>query len=96
MQEPAPLHPLKSEEGTDPTTLSVNTEDIARPNVLFNSPSTFLESLWARLASIWTKRFVLSLLVGQIVSLCITCTDVTTTELVNRGWVLPTAQTFFL
>jgi len=36
------------------------------------------------------------LLAGQLVSLCITCTNVTTTELVNRNWALPTTQTLFL
>lgn len=44
----------------------------------------------------WTKRFILSLLAGQLVSLCITCTNVTTTELGIRGWALPTTQSTFL
>lgn len=39
---------------------------------------------------------MLSLIAGQVVSLCITCTNVTTTELVLRNWALPTTQTFFL
>jgi len=38
----------------------------------------------------------LSLLAGQVVSLCITCTNVTTEELTTRNWDLPTTQTFFL
>ncbi|KAJ7180542.1 DUF914-domain-containing protein [Mycena filopes] len=41
-------------------------------------------------------RFTLSLLAGQLVSLCITCTNVSTTELVNRNWALPTTQSLFL
>ena len=83
------------EDEVDSTTRSVSVE-VARPKVLFSSPSVFLKSLWTRFASIWTKRFILSLLAGQLVALCVTCTDVMTTELVDRGWALPTTQTFFL
>ena len=96
MQEPVTLVPLKYKNEAGPTTQSVNTQGVARPKVRFGSPSASLKSLWARFASVWTKRFVLSLLAGQLVSLCVTCTDATTTELVSRGWVLPTTQTFFL
>lgn len=67
-----------------------------RPPLDYSSVGGFCSSLWKRFASIWTKRFVLSLLAGQVVSLCITCTNVTTTELVMRNWSLPTTQTFFL
>ena len=87
--------PSKFDEEADLTTLSPN-EEVARPKVRFDSPSVFFKTLWARFVSIWTKRFILSLLAGQLVSLCITCTNVTTTELVNRGWALPTTQTSFL
>lgn len=96
MQEPVSLVLLKSKDEAGAPTRLTNTENIARPRVRFGSPSVFLNSLWARFASIWTKRFILSLLAGQLVSLCITCTDVTTTELVSRGWALPTTQTLFL
>ncbi len=68
----------------------------ARPPLDYSSPLAFFASLGRRFSSIWTKRFVLSLLAGQLVSLCITCTNVTTTELVQRNWALPTTQTFFL
>ncbi|OCH93678.1 DUF914-domain-containing protein [Obba rivulosa] len=67
-----------------------------RPPLDYSSFSGFLASLRRRFCSIWTKRFILSLLAGQLVSLCITCTNVTTTELVNRNWSLPTTQTWFL
>ncbi|GBE86605.1 hypothetical protein BKA93DRAFT_94067 [Sparassis latifolia] len=67
-----------------------------RPPLDYSSVSAFSASLWRRFASLWTKRFILSLLAGQLVSLCITCTNVTTTELVQRNWALPTTQTFFL
>src|ERR1700691_1937814 len=69
---------------------------VARPLIMYYSSSTLISSLWRRFCSIWTQRFVLSLLAGQMVSLCIACTDVTTTELVRRNWSLPTTQTFFL
>ena len=68
----------------------------ARPPIEFSSPRALAGSVWRRFASLWTRRFTLSLLAGQLVSLCITCTNVTTTELVGRGWSLPTTQTFFL
>lgn len=87
--------PSKYDDDTDPIQ-SVSTDEIIRPKVRFDSPSVFFKTFWARFASIWTKRFILSLLAGQVVSLCITCTNVTTTELINRGWALPTTQTFFL
>ena len=74
----------------------MRSEKISRPGVRFDSPSVLFKTLWARFASVWSKRFILSLLAGQLVSLCITCTDVTTTELVKREWALPTTQTFFL
>ncbi|RPD64389.1 DUF914-domain-containing protein [Lentinus tigrinus ALCF2SS1-7] len=67
-----------------------------RPPLDYSSVGAFLASLWRRFASLWTKRFIWSLLAGQVVSLCITCTNVTTTELVQRNWALPTTQTFFL
>lgn len=67
-----------------------------RPSIVYDSPSAFTSSIWRRFCSIWTRRFILSLLAGQVVSLCITCTNVTTTELVSRNWALPTTQTFFL
>ena len=68
----------------------------ARPPLDYSSWGAFFASVWKRFESIWTKRFVWSLLAGQVVSLCITCTNVTTTELVSRNWQLPTTQTFFL
>jgi hypothetical protein len=67
-----------------------------RPPVDFSSPSAFIETFSRRWKAVWTKRFLTSLLFGQIVALCITCTNVTTTELVTRNWALPTTQTFFL
>ena len=96
MQLPTSLALRKSEDEVYSTAWSITMEENPRPKVKFHSPSVFLKSLWARFASIWTKRFVLGLLAGQLVSLCITCTDVTTTELVERGWTLPITQTFFL
>lgn len=68
----------------------------ARPPLDYSSALAFVRSVWRRFVSLWTKRFILSLLAGQVVSLCITCTNVTTTELQNRNWKLPTTQTFFL
>lgn len=68
----------------------------SRPAIDYSSTRAFFQSVWQRFVSLWTRRFVLSLLAGQVVSLCITCTNVTTTELVMRNWALPTTQTFFL
>lgn len=69
---------------------------VARPEIDYSSVEAFFSSFWQRFLSLWTRRFVLCLLAGQIVSLCITCTNVTTEELTTRNWVLPTTQTFFL
>ncbi|KAH7914847.1 hypothetical protein BJ138DRAFT_1143091 [Hygrophoropsis aurantiaca] len=69
---------------------------LVRPNIDYTSFGTFRSTLWMRWKSIWTRRFILSLLAGQVVSLCITVTNVTTTELVSRNWSLPTTQTWFL
>lgn len=68
----------------------------ARPPIDYSSFSAFTESFSARWKSIWTRRFVFAMLAGQLVSICITCTNVTTTELVNRKWTLATTQGFFL
>jgi len=67
-----------------------------RPPLDFSSPRALVHSFGRRFLSLWTKRFILSLVAGQVVSLCITCTNVTTTELVMRGFNIPTTQTFFL
>jgi Solute carrier family 35 len=69
---------------------------VARPEIDYSSVGAFFRSTWRRFVSLWTRRFVLSLLAGQVVSLCITCTNVTTEELTNGNWQLPTTQTFFL
>ncbi|KAF8341184.1 DUF914-domain-containing protein [Amanita rubescens] len=66
-----------------------------RPTIDYSSPSKFLQSLGARWKSIWTRQFVLSFLAGQLVSLCITATNVINTELVNHGLSLPTMQNNF-
>ncbi|KIK09040.1 hypothetical protein K443DRAFT_128034 [Laccaria amethystina LaAM-08-1] len=67
----------------------------SRPPIVYTSLGAFARSFAVRWRSLWTRRFILSLLAGQVVSLCITCTNVTTTELVNRGWTLSTTQGFF-
>ncbi|KAK4049159.1 hypothetical protein OIV83_004322 [Microbotryomycetes sp. JL201] len=56
----------------------------------------FVESLSRRIGGIFTKRFIICLLLGQLLSLAITSTSVTTTELIDRQWSMPTFQTFFL
>ena len=68
----------------------------ARPPIDYSSFGAFCQSTWDRFKSLWTRQFILSLLAGQVVSLCITCTNVTTEELALGGWQLPTTQTFFL
>jgi solute carrier family 35, member F1/2 len=68
----------------------------SRPPIEYTSVGALVRSIGRRISSIWTRRFVLSLLAGQLLSLCITCTTVTTTELVQRNWALPTTQNVFL
>jgi solute carrier family 35 protein F1/2 len=77
-------------------TNEVTQEGPKRPPIVYSSPGAFITSFGQRWKSVWTRRFALALLFGQIVSLCITCTNVTTTELVNRNWTISTTQTFFL
>ncbi|KAJ7245111.1 DUF914-domain-containing protein [Mycena haematopus] len=85
-------------EGDVPELLNSNDAPVAavRPPIEYTSVSAFFGSSGRRFTSLWTRRFTLSLLAGQLVSLCITCTNVTTTELVNRNWALPTTQNLFL
>lgn len=78
------------------TDVQVAQEAPKHPPIVYSSPGAFVKSFGQRWKSVWTRRFALSLLSGQVVSLCITCTNVTTTELVNRNWPLSTTQTFFL
>jgi len=91
-------HDQKYEDGID----SPSVESIppfvpsSRPPIEYTSIGALVRSVGRRIASIWTRRFVLSLLAGQLLSLCITCTTVTTTELVMRNWALPTTQNVFL
>lgn len=70
--------------------------DLVRPPIDYSSTGALARSVWARWKSLWTKQFVFSFIAGQVVSLCITVTNITTTELVNRNWSLPTTQTWFL
>ncbi|KAJ7504503.1 DUF914-domain-containing protein [Mycena galericulata] len=76
--------------------LPYNATVAPRPPIEYTSVSAFVVSFARRFKSLWTRRFTLSLLAGQLVSLCITCTNVTTTELVNRHWDLSTTQNLFL
>ncbi|KAI0313092.1 DUF914-domain-containing protein, partial [Amylostereum chailletii] len=94
-KKPSDVHDPSINSGLSELT-TIRREEPVRPPIEFSSPGAFFGSSRQRFASIWTKRFVLSLLAGQVVSLCITCTNVTTTELVQRNWALPTTQTFFL
>ncbi|KAI0256001.1 DUF914-domain-containing protein [Lactifluus subvellereus] len=70
--------------------------DDEKKSIDYSSVGAFFCSSWRRFKSLWTRRFILSLLAGQVVSLCITCTNVTTEELTTGNWQLPTTQTFFL
>jgi solute carrier family 35, member F1/2 len=89
-------HSLADAEYPAAVSTDVAQERPKRPPIVYSSPGAFIESFGQRWKSVWTRRFALSLLSGQVVSLCITCTNVTTTELVNRNWPLSTTQTFFL
>ncbi|KAH7882285.1 solute carrier family 35 member SLC35F1/F2/F6 [Phlebopus sp. FC_14] len=67
----------------------------ARPPISFDSPTAFMNSLWARFLSLWTSSFAYSLIGGQLLSVCLTCTSVITAELVDHNWALPCTQIFF-
>ncbi|KAE9401082.1 DUF914-domain-containing protein [Gymnopus androsaceus JB14] len=66
-----------------------------RPPIQFSSPGAFFISVGERFKSIWTRRFFFSFLAGQVVSICITATNVTTTSLTDNNWALPTTQNVF-
>ncbi|KII87432.1 hypothetical protein PLICRDRAFT_43071 [Plicaturopsis crispa FD-325 SS-3] len=82
--------------GQDEPELAASGEILQRPPIDYSSVGAFTKSAKHRFVSLWTRRFVFALIAGQVVSLCITCTNVTTTELVQRGWALPATQTLFL
>ncbi|KAG8720612.1 hypothetical protein FRC08_018685 [Ceratobasidium sp. 394] len=67
-----------------------------RPPLDYSSFRAFSASFAARFRSILTKRFIISLLYGQLLSVCVTSTAVIITELVKRDWILPTTQNLFL
>jgi len=70
---------------------------VERPPLVWDSGfAAFRESLVERLRSVFSKRLLWSLFAGQFVSLCITCTSVVTTALVQRGFNAPTFQNLFL
>lgn len=61
-----------------------------------NGPGPLFSSLGQRIRAIFTPRLLLCIVAGQLLSLCITCTSVVTTELGIGGWALPATQTFFV
>jgi len=83
-------------DNLDPGPIGKSLDLSVRPEIDYSSLSAFFSSFLRRFKSLWTRRFVFCLLAGQLVSLCITCTNVTTTELVMRGFTIPTTQTWFL
>jgi len=95
-----PVSPYLTDEKKSVTEGSVSSPPgdrfIARPEIDYSSVGALFRSTWRRFVSLWTRRFILCLVAGQVVSLCITCTNVTTEELTTGGWQLPTTQTFFL
>jgi len=97
MEDPEKASPIEEIPTLPKTTIAAITErESVRPPIDYSSAVAFRKSFVARWKSIWTKNFILALLAGQLLSLCITCTSVTTTELVQRGWTLSTSQGFFL
>ncbi|KAJ7890670.1 DUF914-domain-containing protein [Mycena olivaceomarginata] len=87
-------------EGEVPELLNNNASVAARPPIEYTSISAFLGSSARRFRSLWTRRFTLSLLAGQLVSLVHylhQCYDDRTGEqVIQENWALPTTQTLFL
>lgn len=83
---------------SDQSKSSADPDDNAhiRPPIEYTSFGAFLSSVGRRFKSLWTRRFILSILAGQLLSFCITSTSVITTKLTMRGFNLPTTQTWFL
>jgi len=82
--------------GTTTDAIGASQGQALRPPIVYDSAGAFVKSLGRRFKSLWTRRFVLSLLAGQLLSLCLTSTSVVTTELTMRGFNLPTTQSWFL
>lgn len=87
--------PVYTEDAPDSVEKPDQTPTAMRTPIEWSSPRAFGQSFVARLREICTKRFLLCLLAGQIISWCITSTNTVTTELVSHGFNLPTTQTFF-
>ncbi|KAF9232901.1 DUF914-domain-containing protein [Melanogaster broomeanus] len=68
---------------------------LPRPPISYASPRSFVESVFRRFLSLWTRSFAISIACGQFLSICATSASVFTTELVGRGWILPNTQVFF-
>ncbi|KAK7030723.1 DUF914 domain membrane protein [Favolaschia claudopus] len=85
-------HKAHSSEAEVPELLNGSAPISTRPPIEYTSASAFVTSSARRFRSLWTRRFTLSLLAGQLVSICITATNVITTELVSRNWTLSTTQ----
>lgn len=88
---------LPADQGSSPIEEASNTLiQAVRPPIEYDSFSVFVGSVVRRFKSLWTPRFIWSILAGQLLSFCITSTSVITTELVMRGFALPTTQGWFL
>ncbi|KAH7108347.1 DUF914-domain-containing protein [Auriculariales sp. MPI-PUGE-AT-0066] len=66
-----------------------------RPKIDYSSAGAFFTSTGRRIASIFTRRFMLSLLAGQVVSMCIVATSVATSQLTMRNFNISTTQSLF-
>ena len=96
-----PAEPSSRMEESEETTISSSLDHVytstkeSRPSIVFDSPISFVRSVSARFASLWTPSFTYAFLGGQLLSLSVTCSSVTTSGLVEQNWVLPSTQIFF-
>lgn len=60
----------------------------SEPLVWREGAGPFARSLGKRLQGVFTRRFLVCLVAGQLLSVCITSTSVLTTELGMHGWAV--------
>lgn len=73
--------------GTWATFIGTNRTLLQKEPIVYNQGlSAFGQTFGFRIKSIFTKRFLICLVAGQLLSVAITSTSVLTTELMNNNW----------
>lgn len=83
--------------GTWETFIGKERKTLYKEPIVFNEGlGAFGTSLGKRMKAVFTKRLLICIIAGQLLSVAITSTSVLTTELILNNWSMPTFQSFFL